>query len=796
MSAHGKRLWLVSAALTLAVRVLGAQSGSPASFVDLRPDGNGLAALRLAITNAFTGVTAAQSIVMIARNTHIDVTFDPELAELKTTLAIRAHERSVAAALLEIADGSRTRMRVSPTGQIIVVAREARPPVSAPRAGERAAVLAPVRTEAARTERRAFQDSPNSLGAVSVTGRELRATPMFIEPDVLRSVQALPGVEARSDYTAGFNVRGGEADQNLILLDGYPIYNPFHLGGLFSTFIDQAVGRVDLRPGSIPAQYGGRLSGLLDVRSADPDSAQLHGSTTISLVSSSASLGRSFGDGSGSWLVAARRTYADAVVDLFKPNAFPYHFQDAQAHVSRAFADGWRVSATVYGGADITKNRDTNVGSGTWGNAVFGATVGRAFAGKPSPFGISVGDSVVVEQRASVTRFDADITIPEVIYRANNSVHDVRVGGSLTAYAARFTTSLGYELARQHLVFQSSSPLRGFGDLIPFDSLRQTERSASAFGTVTYRAGTRAIISVGGRFDDVPSAEWSGVSPRVSMKLFTGSNTALSASAGSYSQWLHSLGREEEPIEPLQYWVGSDGPHQVSLAREATLGAEHWVSPTRLAHVEVFFRRYHDLLVPNVRSDPTVSGDEFNAVNGGAYGVDVLLRQLEGDRFSGWIAYEYAVNTRVGPDGVGYFPPQDRRHNLNLVGTWHTPAATFGARMNFASGYPYTPSIGAYARYRYDPSTHRWYPDAYDSGNQAIQAPFDSARLPWYSRIDVSASRVGHVRGAVVSPYIGVLNVLNAHNPAGYLFDFNGQPKRASFPNLPFVPTFGVTIAY
>src|SRR5213076_3348049 len=141
--------------------------------------------------------------------------------------------------------------------------------------------LPAVHTQAERLERREYATTA-SIGSVSVTSNELRSTPVFVEPDVLRSVQMLPGVAARSDYTAGFNVRGGESDQNLILIDGFPIYNPYHLGGLFSTFIDPTVHDVTLMTGGFPARYGGRLSSVLDVHSAEDVRGGMHGAAEVS----------------------------------------------------------------------------------------------------------------------------------------------------------------------------------------------------------------------------------------------------------------------------------------------------------------------------------------------------------------------------------------------------------------------------------------------------------------------------------------------------------------------------------
>jgi hypothetical protein len=286
------------------------------------------------------------------------------------------------------------------------------------------------------------------------------------------------------------------------------------------------------------------------------------------------------------------------------------------------------------------------------------------------------------------------------------------------------------------------------------------------------------------------------VAPRLSVKYFVNRDLAITAAAGSYRQWIHSLGREEEPIEPLQFWIASDSSAPVSRARDAILGVERWMTPSRLLHVEGFYKRYDDLLIPNSISDPRVHGDEFAVIGGTSYGADLLLRQLDGGPFSGWLSYSYALSSRVTADGHHYFPTQDRRHNLNMVGSWHTGRYTLGARLNAASGLPYTPVLGSFLRSRYDPVTRRWVPDNGVTTDQAISAEFNSARLPWYERLDVSVSRTTHMFGTAFSPYLSIVNVFNAHNPAAYLYSFSGRPDRGSFPNLPFAPTFGFSFVY
>src|SRR5690349_7836580 len=184
--------------------------------------------------------------------------------------------------------------------------------------------LAEVRTVAKSPERTRF-DEQATPSVVSISGAEVRRIPALGESDVLRTAALLPGVVARNDFSAGFNVRGSEADQNLVLLDGIQIYNPFHMGGLFGTFIDKAVSGVDVMTGAFPSRYGGRLSSVLDVKSLEETRQGAHGAVEISLLSSSLFTGGSVNEGTLSWNVAARRTYADKVIQWLRgKNDFPY----------------------------------------------------------------------------------------------------------------------------------------------------------------------------------------------------------------------------------------------------------------------------------------------------------------------------------------------------------------------------------------------------------------------------------------------------------------------------------------
>jgi len=793
MRRHGYAMALFS--LLLAPSALRSQSIDSSVFVAVRADGNGMPALRTTVRLGFTNEPAAGALTAIARAARLNLTFDPLLSNLRTRITMPASERSAAVALLEVGTRAALQVSVSARGQVVVAAAPATGVLRAvavepPRDSVQA--LATLHIAATPIERQAF--ATTSSGSRLVLSRAaLRAVPTFLEPDLLRSIKAMPGIAARSDWVAAFNVRGGEADQSLILLDGYPIYNPFHVGGVFSTFMEPMVGQVDLHAGALPARYGGRLSGVLDVRSAVAEGAELHGSTQVSLLSATTSVGRTFAGGSGEWTVGARRTYADALVSLVSQGEFPYRFQDVQGHFSARIAGGIRLNSTGYAGSDAVLKTKVNGGDGSWGNRLLGVTLSKKVS-EGTAFGRAAGDSTTVEQRFSATTFAAQLAFPLYSSRAVNAVTDTRMGGTVARFRATSTATFGYEAASQHLSYTAKVPYTDLGDLLPIDSLDTRSSALSLYGNYQWRPWTALLVDGGGRWESVARTTGTGFSPRVALKYFVRDDLALTAGAGRYTQWLHSLGREESPLQPLQFWAGNEETQHASRAVDAVVGAEHWMTPRRLVHVAAFYKRYDNVKIPNEYSDPLTRGDAFVAVGGSSYGMDVLIRELDGGPFSGWLSYSWTRNTRVDALARRYTPTQDRRHSLNLVGSRRRNANTLSVHTQLASGTPFTPVLGNFARDVYVAATGRWIVQG--ETNQLLVGTKNAARLPMYHRVDASIAHDGRLFGRSSSAFLSVVNVFNARNPAGYMYSFDAVPTRGSFPNLPFVPTVGVTIAY
>ncbi len=659
-----------------------------------------------------------------------------------------------------------------------------------------AAELEAFRVAAQATERKQFELSPDP-GVFAVRGETIKRVPVIGEPDVLRVVQLLPGVVAPNDFTAGYNVRGGESDQNLVLLDGYPIYNPFHLGGLFGTFIDETVGEFELIPGGFPSRYGGRLSSVLSVNSRAEERSGVHGAANVSLLASTLSLGGSVRDGATSWNVAARRTYADRFAALVSDNQLPYYFTDAQAHVRHQLQNGGVLSATAYTGKDVLDaslasfGDTTQAGGGSllfdWGNTVTGVAYEQ-------PLGaVARGDSARIMQRLSHTRFGTTLDLGSGSLRFVNSISDTRAWGEVTRWRGPRETLLGYEWSGYRINYDVDAPEAGTSGILARD---QRPSALSLYVDETWR-GARWLVRGGLRGETVTGTGWTGLSPRVSVKWFAAPELAFTVAGGTTTQWTPALRNEQAPVRVFDFWLTADRNTPVARAQTAIVGGEKWFGGSRFVRVESYYKVYDRLPASNLANDPRVQGDEFIITTGESYGVDVLLRQLESRRLSGWLSYSYAVSFRDGPDGR-FAPVQDRRHNANLVASYRPGGKwSYGARLGFGTGVPFTDVVGQIVRRRYDPTTNSFESGALDLQLEPVGGVRNGARFPLFQRLDLSATRTGGGDRLTWAPYVSVINAYNARNVFTYVFDFaKNPPTRTAFSQFPLLPTVGVTVSW
>ena len=655
-----------------------------------------------------------------------------------------------------------------------------------------AQLLAAVLTDARASDAELFLSKPN-ISTLAMSAASMTGVPAVGEPDLIRLVQLLPGISARNDYNTGLNVRGGEADQNLVLLDGYPIYNPFHLGGLFSTFMDATVGGIELRTGAFPSRYGGRLSSVLEVTSAVETRPGLHGNADISALGATGRLAGIFGGGRGTWSVAGRRTYADATTSLFTNNIFPYHFSDFHGIGTYALPGNVNVAVTGYAGRDVLRANLAQFESDSvvtksnrgqwafdWGNRVLGATITK-----------EIGDRVRLEQKFSASSFATTLDLGGGAFAQRSNIGDVRAAGALLATATSHDVSLGYDVARQRIRYASGSEQTGSND---FDIEQRPVTSAAWIGDM-WRLSSHWLVESGLRAEALSGRDWFALSPRASLKYFVAPDLALTAGVGRVTQTLHSLSGDG-PLRYFDTWLASDSFIPVATAWHYVAGVEERVRDAGSVRVEGYAKRYDRVLEANPSEDPRVRGDEFLSATGLAYGVDMIARWQPRTGAAGWVSYSYGMSTR-SRDGVTWAPGNDRRHDLNVVGTWRMSKYQLGARFGFATGTPYTPIVGGVTRRIYDPSTDRWGTGDPTILIESIGGSRNSARYPVTHRLDLNASRDFMTRGARVSPYLSVANAYNAPNVFVYLFKYSTDvPTRRAISQFPILPSAGVRVAF
>ena len=255
------------------------------------------------------------------------------------------------------------------------------------------------------------------------------------------------------------------------------------------------------------------------------------------------------------------------------------------------------------------------------------------------------------------------------------------------------------------------------------------------------------------------------------------------------------VAREDIPVRLFEFWTASDSEIDVARASHYVLGGERWFGTARFARLETYVKQYDRLLEPNPFEEPERHGDEYTPLTGRSYGADLLLRQLDRGRWSGWLAYTYTFSTRAS-DTARFYPGQDRRHNANVVLAYRkSPKTLLSARLGFASGTPYTYIVGQLRQRTYDINTGRWVPESVTS-TQVVGGPRNALRLPPTQRLDVTLTR-DLQKGVKFTPFISVVNLYNAKNVFYYSFDYQSNPPtRTAYSQIPFLPSFGVTIEW
>jgi hypothetical protein len=398
-----------------------------------------------------------------------------------------------------------------------------------------------------------------------------------------------------------------------------------------------------------------------------------------------------------------------------------------------------------------------------------------------------------VELRASDSRFSTGLDLGSGALLLNNRVAEQQLQATLRGGSERRIWRAG-AIATHLLTTYDAESRQVDAALFRMD---QSPWTLGGFAEATWRPTSRLIVEGGGRVEGVSGTGWIGVSPRASAKFFVNPDLAVSVAAGRYTQWMHSLAREDIPVRIFDFWIASDSAIPVSRADHFVAGIEQWLSPTRFVRVEGYYKSYPRLLDVNPTNDPTRRGDEFLPQTGRSFGVDLMAQQLEAGPFSGWIAYSFSVAQRT-TGSLRYYPGHDRRHNMNVVASWNTGRGyVLSSRLGIGTGTPYTDIVGQLVRRSYDVARNRWDTAVSTRALEPIGGPRNGARLPVFQRLDASVTRRIPWRGMTLVPFLSVVNVYNARNVFTYTFDYTtNPPTRTSLSQFPILPAVGVTVEF
>ena len=698
-------------------------------------------------------------------------------------------------------------------------------------------------------ERQKFERSMES-SQISLDIREINSAPAFIEPDVFRTLQMLPGVQTTSDFSSALYVRGSTPDQNLIMLDGIAVYNPYHLGGIFSTFNTDAIKEADFHAGGFPARYGGRMGAILNVLNREGNTRKVKGSANISLISSKGLIEGplpSWRGMKGSWMISGRRTYFDTVIDALKIPIgqridgsdiyfqFPYYFYDYQVKINVDIDQDHRLTYSRFYGDDIidfsfeetleSSGTNVNVRSETgfgvkwpWGNHTNGLTwrwiiapdlVAKTFFSHSRyrfDFELSAQD------RNTYTYTDSTIELfSDVTFRAFDIIKDNTIETALTWQAAQdHTVTGGFQVKDVNFDLGLDISIATQDTSLDFSllSLVNNTREIAIFAQDKWDFSEKLKFQFGLRSTHYNLHNNIYFDPRLSMKYHYSKDIAFKLNWGLYHQFLTTANNQDENLRLVELWLGIPKDKPASVAQHIISGLEYMSPKNIFYRLEVYHKDFDNLLTLKQENTNTVEGaesdsttNEFWDTKGNSHGIELLIKKSSG-KLNGWVGYTYARTKYYTDPSRWHYPNFDRTHTLNIVGNIElSQDLEFSAGLTRSSGNPYTKILGRLYEWEQDLYSNMvWYPyDSYIVGEK------NTERYDDYFRVDIGLTRKGgNIFGQEYDTYWQIMNLTQNLNILQYTYDTNTDPltgdqlgvRRRPVPMFPLIFTFGIKFEF
>lgn len=599
---------------------------------------------------------------------------------------------------------------------------------------------------------------------------------IFGEKDILKTAQLLPGIKSAGEGSSGFFVRGGAADQNLILLDEAPVYNASHLLGFFSTFNSDALKDVTILKGNSPAQYGGRLSSVLDVKMKDGSNQKYNGSAGIGLISSRASFEGPIAKDRGSFIISGRRTYADVFLKLSEDNKEnTLYFYDLNAKANYRINDKNRIFFSGYIGKDVL-----GIGKSfgiDWGNKT--ATLRWNYEISPKLFS---NTSFIFSDYNYKMNFGSS-TSTSIL---NSKIQDLNLKEELTYYLnSKNTVKFGFNVIRHKLI-----PTRLSGsNTVAADKTGRLSYENSAFANNTWKVTERLTLDYGLRLsaysilggdtyrifnggvqtDSVVLASgkvgktYMNLEPRVQFNYNLNEVSSLKGGYARNTQHLHLLSNSTSG-SPTDQWFGNSYNIKPEISDQFSLGYARNLKDNKYqTSVEIYYKGMKNQIDYKDGADISTSRDvesELLFGEGRAYGAEFLVKKTQG-RLTGWIGYTLSKTERKinGINGNKWYNArQDRTHDISVVGIYDlTKKWSLSGLFVYGTGNAVTFPSG---KYQVGGRTLFLYTER------------NGYRMPAYHRMDLAATYTKITkRGREVSWNFSLYNAYGRENPYTMTFE-------------------------
>lgn len=660
------------------------------------------------------------------------------------------------------------------------------------------------------------------ISSVEISPTQITKMPQFLsEVDVFRTLQLLPGVASASEISSGLYVRGGSPDQNLVLLDEVIIYNPSHMAGFLSSFNADALRDIKLIKGAFPAEYGGRLSSVLDMYMKEGTKEKISGKAGLSLISSKLTLEGPITDES-TFMVSGRRFYFDGLLALMPEDAPNYYFYDLNGKVNLKLSENDRLYASAYLGRDVfgyDENYDYDFQdryeSGTdfnWGNKTFNirwkhiasptlfTNFSFIYTNYNSNFDIydryyENGQIVNDNSFSSLTQIE-DFTIKGKAEYFGIDNHLIKFGGEITSHD--FTSGA------------SSSDLDDiFTDI--FGTRRISSLDASLFVQDEWNINDRLSTNLGARMYYFQQGNYLRAEPRLSATYKLNDRISLIAAGAIAHQFLHLIIRNDITL-PTDLWFPSTDKVLPQRSSQMVFGTHTKLGKDKswTFNVEGYYKDMRNLLEYRDDAEFTLGiplEDQFTKGFGWAYGAEFYLEKKIGN-FTGWVGYTYAQTKRKFADlndGRPFYPRYDRRHDISIATTFEiNDRWEVGAAWVFATGQAYTMPTGVYQGVGLDGNSGYVSENGlFDWGSAYQYSERNGQRLPNYHRLDLNLMYKYEWFGLPWVASINTYNAYNRRNPfAWYInedYDFNtgrSKKKLKQFTLFPIIPSIGLSMEF